>query len=95
MNVLLVLFIVSDTTTAVAFQWTFTERVDDAESLGILREFMHIGVVMNSSTLALATKEVFQRVLTQPLAQKRLHIRLFEEIGCQLHKRFTFRRDKY
>ena len=57
-------------TPAITSHRASAEAVDDSESLRVLIELWQIGMVAGAPTLSLATKKVFQWILTEGHAQK-------------------------
>lgn len=50
-------------TMAISFGWSLAEGVDHPQCLCVLHELLNIGVIVDSPTLVLAAKIVFEGVL--------------------------------
>lgn len=70
----------------VALDRSSAKRVDDAQSLCVFAEFLHTGIVVHPTPLALTTKKLLQWVLTEMLTEEDLHSRDGEEVWHQLYE---------
>ena len=69
-------------------RWS-TERIHNSEGLCVLAKLFHIWIFMCSSSLTLAAKKTFQRVLAKSLTKERLHSMEREEVGYKFNERFN------
>ena len=60
--------------------------LDNPQSLKILKELFNVGVIMSASPLSLASKKLFQRILTNSLAQEGINTRQGKQVPNQLNK---------